>query len=179
MLIAEGDQLGLGGAPDHVVLRLGGDELLRAGHLERGLDLLDGPLAEADLAGLAGLADLGERLHRLLDRGLGIGAVALVEVDVVGLQPLERGVDLLVDLLAGEAAVGLRHREEDLGGEDVGAAVEVLQDLAPRRLGGAAAVDVGGVEEVDAGLEGRLGAGLGLLALHPGPVGEPGAERDL
>jgi hypothetical protein len=30
--------------------------------------------------------------------------VALVEVDVVGLQALERGVDLLVDLFAGEAA---------------------------------------------------------------------------
>ena len=56
---------------------------------------------------LAGFADLGERLHRLLDRRLGIGAVALVEVDVVGLKPLERGVELLVDLLAREAAVGL------------------------------------------------------------------------
>ena len=91
------------------------------GDFERGLDLLDGPLAEADLAGLAGLDDLGERLHRLLDRRVRIRAVALVEVDVVGLQALQRGVDLLVDLLAGEAAVRLvvRHREEDLGGEDV------------------------------------------------------------
>ena len=68
------------------------------------LDLLDGPLGEADLARLARLADLGERLHRLLDRRVGVGAVALVEVDVVGLQALQRFVDLLVDLLAGEAA---------------------------------------------------------------------------
>ena len=176
VLLAEGDQLGLGGAPDHRVLRLRGDELLRAGDLERRLDLLDGPLAEADLARLARLADLGQRLHGLLDRDVRIGAMALVEVDVVGLQPLERGIDLLVDLLSGEAAVGLRHREENLGRQDVGAAVEVLEDRSPGRLRGALAVDVGSVEEVDVGFEGGLGAGLGLVSLDPGAVGEPGAE---
>jgi hypothetical protein len=61
--------------------------------------------------------------------------MALVEVDVVGLQAIERGIDLLVDLLAGEAPVGLRHREVDLGGEHVGAAVVVIEDLAPGGLG--------------------------------------------
>src|SRR3954469_15492489 len=84
-----------------------------------------------------------------------------------------------MDLLAGEAAVGLRHREEEFGREDEGAAVVVLEDLAPGRLGGADAVDVGGVEEVDPGVEGGAGAGLGLVALHPTGVGQPGAEGDL
>ena len=37
-------------------------------HLEAGLDLLRRPLAEADVADLARLDRLGQRLHRLLDR---------------------------------------------------------------------------------------------------------------
>src|SRR5438093_540592 len=51
--------------------------------------------------------------------------------------------------------------------------------LAPGRLGGAHAVDVRRIEEVDARVEGSSGAGLGLLALHPSAVGEPRAECDL
>ena len=105
--------------------------------------------------------------------------MALIEIDVVGLQALEGGVDLLVDLLAGEAAARLVHREEELRGEDELLASEALEDFPPGRLRRAGAVDVGGVEEVDADLEGGAGAGLGLLALHPTRVGEPGAERDL
>ena len=53
------------------------------------------------------------------------------------------------------------------------------EDLAPGGLGRAAPVDVGGVEEVDAGVERRLGAGARLLELDPAGVGEPRAERDL
>ena len=65
-------------------------------------DLLDGPFAEADVAGLAGPDDLAERRDRLLQRRLGVEAVTLVEVDVVGLQTGERGIDLLVDLHGGQ-----------------------------------------------------------------------------
>src|SRR5581483_2605913 len=79
----------------------------------------------------------------------------------------------------GEAPVGLRHREEDLGGQDELLAPEVLEHLAPDGFRRAAPVDVGCVEEVDAGFEGCAGAGLGVLALHSGAIGEPGAERDL
>jgi hypothetical protein len=53
------------------------------------------------------------------------------------------------------------------------------EDLSPSRLGRAPAVDVGGVEEVDAGLEGRLGASARLLGLDAAGVGEPRPERDL
>ncbi len=65
------------------------------------MDLLRGPLAEADVARLARLDHLGERPHGLLDGDVHVEAVALVEVDVVGLQPREREVDLLADLLRG------------------------------------------------------------------------------
>src|SRR5437764_585127 len=44
--------------------------------------------ARADVAGLAGLHHVVQRLHRLLDRGLEVPAMDLVEVDVVQLQPL-------------------------------------------------------------------------------------------
>jgi len=75
------------------------------------------PLAESRFSGapLAGLADLGERLPWfLLDRDVsGSGAVTLVEVDVVGLQSLERSIDLLGDLLRGRGRCrSTVHREE-------------------------------------------------------------------
>ena len=47
----------------------------------------------------------GERLHRLGERGGRVVPVALVQVDVVGAQPPERGVELLLDLGRRQAAV--------------------------------------------------------------------------
>ena len=68
-----------------------------------GPDLLGGPLADADVERLALPDDVGERLHRLLERRLGVVPVRLVQVDVVGLQPAQRAVDRLHDVLAGQA----------------------------------------------------------------------------
>ena len=58
-------------------------------------------------------------------------AVALIEVDVVGVQPLQRRVDLLEDLRAREPSVARAHREEHLRREHVGVARIVAEDLAP------------------------------------------------
>ena len=151
-----------------------------SGTSSAGLDLLDGPLAEADLARLAGLADLGERLHRLLDRrrrGRGGGTGRGRRSRSAGARARRRSA-------CGSARGRGRCRSPTSGRRPWwrgcrSPRVEVLEDLAPGRLRRARAVDVGGVEEVDAGVEGGPGAGLGLVALHPGPVGEPGAERDL
>ena len=63
-------------------------------------DLVGGPLADADVERLALAYDVREGLHRLLERSLDVVAVGLVEVDVVGLQPLQRPVDRLHDVLA-------------------------------------------------------------------------------
>ena len=70
-------------------------------------DLVGRPLADADVERLALADDVGEGLHRLLERRLVVVAVGLVEVDVVGLQPLQRAVDRLHDVLAGQAGVVL------------------------------------------------------------------------
>jgi hypothetical protein len=106
--------------------------------------------------------------------------MALVEVDVVGLQTRQRSVDLGVDLVGAQApAVPLVDRREELGGQHVGVARVVGEDLAPRLLGGAVAVDVGGVEEGDPGVERGPRARRGLLALDPARVGQPRPQRDL
>jgi len=51
--------------------------------------------AGAQVADLAGLHDVVQGLHGLLEGSVGIEAVDLVEVDVVGPEPGQRGVDLL------------------------------------------------------------------------------------
>ncbi|MPM32210.1 hypothetical protein SDC9_78770 [bioreactor metagenome] len=51
----------------------------------------------ADVTRLAGLHHVVECLHCLFDRGVRIEAVDLVQVDVVGAEPLQRGVDLFED----------------------------------------------------------------------------------
>jgi hypothetical protein len=105
----------------------------------------------------------------------------LVEVDVVGPQASQRGVDLLADLGRRQATVGrvVRHLAPHLGRQHIGAARAAGKDPAPRRLGCAAAIHVGGVEEVDAGLERSVGAGAGLLQAHAAREGQPRAEGDL
>ena len=86
------------------------------------------PLAgrATDVTNLARLNQIVERAQRLLDRGVGVGAVDLVEIDVVGLQPAKALLDLAEDMAAGEAAVvgPLAHRPAHLRREhDVMAAV--------------------------------------------------------
>jgi hypothetical protein len=51
--------------------------------------------------------------------------------------------------------------------------------IAEKCLGGAAAVDVRGVDEVDADLEGLVDAGARGRVVDAHSVGQPGAERDL
>jgi hypothetical protein len=63
-------------------------------------DLLLRPLAEAEIAGLPLPHDLGQRLHGLLERDVPVVAMALVEVDVVGAEPVQGGIDLREDLVA-------------------------------------------------------------------------------
>jgi hypothetical protein len=85
--------------------------------------------------------------------------VHLVEVDVVGLQPAQRGLDRPDDVAPRATgtevvAVAPLHAHAELGGQhDLVAAA--LERGAQTFLGGTArgAVDVGGVEQGDAGVE--------------------------
>ena len=56
-----------------------------------------------DVASLARLDDVVQRLHRLLDRRVRVEAVDLVEVDVVRAEPSQRCVDLFENRLARQA----------------------------------------------------------------------------
>ena len=151
-------------------MRLAGDEVRdTACQSIAAADLVGRPFGKADIAHLAALDGAGQRLHRLLERRVPVVAVALVEIDEVGAQPPQRGIELLFDLAAREAAVAVGHREEELGGEDVGVARAALQRLAEEGLGGAAAVDVGGVDEVDADLEGASRQARAASASTPTP----------
>jgi len=100
--------------------------------------------------------------------------VQVVQVDAVGLQAAQAGLDGAGEVeAAGAVVVGsLAHGGDALGGQDHVIALAIgLQHVAQDLLGGAAAVDVSGVDEVDATLECDVGdaRGLGLVgAVAPG-----------
>jgi hypothetical protein len=83
-------------------------------------DLRGGVGRGPDVADLAGPHQVGESAEGLLDVGFRTGSVYLVEVDVVGVQPAQGGLDLADDPPAGAAPVVrvLTHRHEELGGQD-------------------------------------------------------------
>src|SRR5271166_1897246 len=120
---------------------------------------------------LALVSQLLEGLPSLVPRAVPIHVVHLVKVDVVGLEPFQAALAVLADLVRRKAAavcvglgqVGLAFDGiEDLGGQDHGVpAAASLGKPAPQNLLGVPllatpAVDVGGVEEVDAELQGTL-----------------------
>ena len=72
-----------------------------------GNDLVHRPLAQADRAHLAGLHGAVQSLQRLVERRFLVVAMALIEIDVVDAQPLQRTVKLLGDLRRGEPLIRL------------------------------------------------------------------------
>jgi hypothetical protein len=108
--------------------------------------------------------------------------VNLVEVDPVGLKPLQRVLDLLDDPAAGVATlVGvLAHRHVHLAGEHDVVALAARQGLADDDLGLAAGVDVGGVYEVDPGIQRAVDDPDALVVVLGAPVAEHhGSEAQL
>ena len=147
----------------HLVLDVAAEQRVLALDRGDGVDGVRAPdrvgrrLAEPDVADLALLHQLGQRADGLLDRRVRVHAVLVVEVDVVGAQPLERALERLPDVLrraveaAPGGAVGLR-LDAELGGDDdlVAAAGE---RAAEQLLVVVRAVQLGGVEEGDAELD--------------------------
>ena len=181
---AQRQHLGLDAPAQDRVLGLVGHQPVQpqvVGQGEGVADLAGGPLAHPDVVDLALADQVVQGPQGLLQRGLVVEAVALVQVEVVGAQPAQAGVAGLHDVLAGQAAVvgAVPDREVDLGGEHVGGAGVPLEGLAEDLLGRPPAVHVGGVEEVHPELVGAGHARPGLVGLDPDPVGQPGAEPDL
>jgi hypothetical protein len=130
-----GQDVELDAADEQRVGRLLGAEALQVAVTRGPLrldDLRPGVRRGADVSDLALLHEVGERSERLLDVDLRVGAVHLVEVDVVGAQAPQRVLDLGHDPAARSSTlVGvLAHRDEELRGQDdvVAAASEGLAD---------------------------------------------------
>ena len=105
---------------------------------------------------LSRLDDVVEGFDGLLDRGAAIPAMDLVEVDVVGAESAQAGIDLGEDRLARQpgGVVPASHGREHLRGDHHLVAAREVRDRAPDdRLARAEGVGVGGVEEVDAVLD--------------------------
>ena len=172
-------------ALEDVVLRLLGDRLVQVvalGDLDRAADLVGGPLARAPVQRLAGRHDVAHRPHRLLERRVGVGPVAVEDVDEVGAEPLERAVDGVEQVLAVERVPHVRDVVEapvHLRGQHVRPSwpAELGDDAAHDRLALAAGVGLGVVEEVAAGVVGRLHALHRQVVLHLGVERHPRAER--
>ena len=144
---------------------------------------LPGPHARrADVARLAGAHDVVERQERFLDRRLGIPAMDLIEVHVVGPETAQRAVDGGHQVFPREPAIVriVGHRVERLGGEDrMVARAEVLHRAAEDLFRDAERVHVGGIEEVDALLERPLEKrAAGLFSEHPAAPGRIAVGHD-
>src|SRR6266542_2113370 len=143
---------------DHAGAVLGQGDPVRVGDPEAGV------VGGADVAHLALHDQLVEGGDRLPQWRLGIGAMLRVEVDVVGLEPAQAGLDRAPDVATGAAGLLLAPGDvrAELGGEH-DLVTAALQDLAEEALGVAAAVGVGRVEQGDALLQRRLDHRAGLL----------------
>ena len=163
--------------------------------LERG-DRLDGVgaadrgrrcLGEPEVSDLALGDEIGDGSCCLLDRRVGVDAVLVVEVDVVGAEASQRALDGCTDV--GGAAVGAEGvpvavvlHEAELGG-DLHLVAAALDGASDELLAVEGPVDLGGVDVGDAELEGAVdGAdGLGVVERSAGGVGAGhghGAEAD-
>ena len=157
------------GAVGEVVFVLDGDDV---DDLARPVDLMRLHFAEADVADLALLLKLFDDSEGLFDGDFGVDSVELPEVDALELQEAKAHLDLLVEVLGtadGEPLVGALAGEAAFGGDDD--VVDIGgEGLTNEPFGDVGAVGVGGVDEVDAELDGAAEdfAGVfGVIGLAP------------
>lgn len=136
-MLAEGDQLPLILPVEQIIVVLHGRErrpAVVAGSKLHIVELIPIHSRSAQRADLAGLDEVVQGLHRLLDGRIVIVAVDDVQIQIVGAEPPQRAVDLAMDGLAGEPP----RVEIDLGRDDHFIAGDVLfERLAEVFLAGA------------------------------------------
>ena len=108
----------------------------------------------ADVAHLAGAHQVVQRAQHLFHRRHRVHRMQLQQVDVVGAQAGQRRMHAFDQVVARAAhVVGPRPAaQRQLGGDD-GLVPPALERLAQDGFGGAIGVHIGGVEQVDAGLQ--------------------------
>ena len=118
---------------------------------------------------LPGFHQIVERAQRLLDRRCRIGPVQLIEIDPVGLEPPQAGLDRLHDIAPRRASqlAGIVHRQAEFGRQH-----DVLaprpEHLSQDLLGAAfVAVDIGGVDQRDAEIERLIDHPARVLQIDP------------
>src|SRR4051812_14372559 len=174
---AGGQHVVLDAAREQRVGRLLAYEALAAAPLGDPLgldDLARGEGGRADVADLALAHEVGEGAERLVDVGVLFGAVDLVEVDPVGAEPPQAVLDLLDDPAARvpELVRVVAHRAVHLCCEHDVVAPAPGQRLADDLLGLAARVHVGGVDEVDPGVERGVDDADRLVVVLVAPTAE-------
>jgi hypothetical protein len=174
---AGGQNVGFRGAHEDRVRGLLGNEALEPPVVGDPLGLDDLARRErggAHVADLPLMHEVGERAQRFFDVGVRVGAMDLVEVDPVGVQPPQRILDGAHDPTPRVAPLVrvVTHRVVELGGEDDVLAAAGGERFADDLLGLALPVDVGGVDEVDAGVERRVDDPYRLAVIGVAPGAE-------
>ena len=198
VLAAQRNQLVLDSAVEQVVGRLLGreaDVALQFARHHRFHHAPGGVGRAADVAHLAGPDQVVERAQRLVDGDAEVGPVGLVQVDVIRLEPAQRGVAGVQDACSGQPlrvriAAGHMDRPGETGllvelagvdlrrDDDLVAAAGFLQHAADDPFGLAVAVDVAQVDQVHAGVEGAFDDPACLvLGRHVAEVARAEAER--
>ena len=133
-------------------------------------DLLGRKCGGADGPNLAGADQIGEGAQSLVDVRRRVGAMHLVQIDVVGAQPAQAVLHLTHQPAPrGAGHVGIiTHREVGLGGEHDSVA-PAAQRLADDLLRFAVRVHVRRVDEVDASVEGLMNDPYRLLVIRIAP----------
>src|ERR1022692_3605204 len=136
---------------------------------------------------LALFLQFGHRGPSLLDVLVRVGPVDLIEVDRVHSEPSQTGLTLAPDRRALEAVtdLSLLIPSHAALGEDVRAFAHPCEGAGNHFLGVAQAIDRGGVDPVDAGIECFVDGGDGVAVVLTAPrelptraAGGPGPEAD-
>ena len=174
----------LGLAPPQRVLALQrGDGLDGVGAADR----LYAGLGEAEVADLALVDQVLDGAGDVLDRDVRVDAVLVEQVDRVGPQPLQRSLHASADRARGGCRARPVRRALQVEPElrrDHDLVADRLERLADELLVGERAVDLGGVEERDAAVDGGCGSARSspacpaagrsawLMPMQPRPIAE-------